>query len=305
MNKATPVVESEPIEVKSYGVLLFLSLIWGTSFILIKKGLVVYAPEQLAALRIVISAVSFIPFLFFYWRKIDWSKWPYLIIVGLCGSGIPAFLFAIAQTRVSSSVAGILNSLTPLFTLVLGILIFGSTLVWSKVVGVLIGLAGAILLILFGSEEGIGGDLAYVLLIVLAGICYATSVNTVGAYLKDMDSIIISAVSFGVIGIPAGIYLLFSNFTTVFMEAEGAWEAFGYITILALGSTVLASIIFFKLVQWTSPVFASTVAYLIPIVALLWGVWDGEKISVFHILGMGLILTGVYLSRQKSPKPKH
>jgi len=278
-------------------ILAFLSIIWGSSFILIKKGLVVYDPVQVACLRIGISALAFLPVLLVRFKKIDWSKWKYLLLVGITGSGVPAFLFSIAQTKINSSMAGILNSLTPLFTLLLGIFLFGAPLKWTKVLGVLIGLAGAAGLILFGNEGGMQGNIGYSLLIILATICYGTSVNTVGKYLNDIPSLIISAVSFSFVGLPAFFYLMTTDFFQLLAQQPGAWDALGYITILSLGGTVLATVIFFRLVQWTNPVFASTVAYLIPIVALIWGVFDGEQIGLLSLVGMGLILTGVYLSR--------
>lgn len=283
---------------KSIMVLGLLSLIWGSSFILIKKALLVYSPVQLACLRVSISAVAFLPFFLYQFKKIDWSKWPYLLLVGLTGSAIPSLLFSYAQTEVSSSIAGILNSLTPLFTLILGVILFGNQMIWSKLVGVLLGLVGAALLILLGKRAGLEGNLWYGLLIVVATVCYATSVNTVGKYLKDMSSVIISTVSFTMVGIPMLFFLFMTDFITVFQSEPGALEAFGYISILSLGGTFLATIIFFQLVQWTNPVFSSTVAYIIPIVALLWGVVDGELISVYHMLAIGLILGGVYLSRK-------
>ncbi|GJM36540.1 MAG: permease [Saprospiraceae bacterium] len=285
--------------IKGFFVLAVLSIVWGSSFILIKRGLVVYSPDQVATLRLAISAIAFLPFFLFRFRKIDWSKWKALLVVGLTGSGLPAFLFSFAQTKISSSVAGILNSLTPLFTFFLGVLLFGSAFQWSRLGGVLLGLIGAILLILYGNDSGFEGDFWYSMLVILAALCYGTSVNTVGTYLKEMNSITISAAAFLLIGTPALVYLFSTDFVTRLTTVPEAWEALGYVAILSLAGTVLASIIFFQLVHWTNAVFASTVAYVIPIVALGWGLLDGESITVFHLLGMVFILAGVYMSRKK------
>ncbi|MDX1667182.1 MAG: EamA family transporter [Saprospiraceae bacterium] len=293
---STDTSEDSP-DLRSWLVLLLLSLIWGTSFILIKRGLEVYQPVQVACLRISISALAFLPILLYNLRKVDWTKWKALLLVGLTGSAVPAFLFAVAQTEVSSSIAGILNSLSPLFTLVLGVMFFGSRLVWKKVLGVFIGLLGAVMLILFGKSAGLEGNLWYGLLVIVATLCYATSVNVVGTFLKQTSSLLISASAFVMVGPPAILLLLSSNFTDLLLYEEGAWEALGYIAILALASTVLASVIFFMLVKWTSPLFSSTVAYLVPVVALGWGAVDGEPITLLHGLGMALILSGVYLTR--------
>ncbi len=280
---------------KSWAVLILLSIIWGSSYILIKRGLDVYSSTQVACLRLSISSLAFVPLLVFRFRRIDWSRWKPLLTVGLTGTAIPAFMFSIAQTEISSSVAGVLNSLVPLFTLLLGVAFFGSTTRWIKVAGVLVGLLGAALLILMGKQAGAQGNPWYGLLVIVGTICYATSSNTVAAYLRDMSSLTISAAAFGMVGIPAIAYLFFTDFTQVLAYEEGAWLALGYIAILALFGTVLASVIFFQLIQWTTPVFASMISYLVPAVALSWGAFDGEPITLIHFLGMGLILSGVYL----------
>ena len=278
--------------------LILLSLIWGTSYILIKKGLVAFSSTQVACLRLSVASVSFFPVMLRRFRRIDWARWKALLQVGLWGFGIPAFLFAIAQTQISSSMAGILNSLTPLFTLLLGIMFFGLRASWAKGVGVLLGLAGAATLILMGHGAGIEGNAWYGLLVMLGAICYAASSNIVGAQLRDMNSITISAAAFAMIGLPAVAYLFSTDFLATLAHEPGAWQAFWAVVVLALFSTVLASVIFFQLVQITSPVFASMISYLVPIVAVSWGVFDGESISVMHLLGMALILSGVYLVKK-------
>jgi drug/metabolite transporter (DMT)-like permease len=286
------------IDWKSWAILIILSLIWGTSYILIKRGLEVFSPTQVASLRLSLSSIAFIPILLYRLKRVDWSRWKPLLLVGLLGSGFPAFLFSLAQTQISSSMAGMLNSLTPLFTLLLGILFFGLKAAGSKALGVLLGLAGATALILLGNDASMGGNAWYGLLVVMGALCYAGSSNIVGAYLRDMSSITISAVAFAMIGLPAMAYLLSTDFMPILAHREGAWAALGYIAALSLFSTVLASVIFFRLVQSTSPVFASMISYLVPIVALAWGAFDGEPIALIHFLGMGLIMSGIYLVKK-------
>jgi drug/metabolite transporter (DMT)-like permease len=186
---------------KSWLILVVLSMIWGSSFILIKKSLIAFSPEQVACLRISISALAFIPFLAARFKRIDWKKWRYFLLVGVTGSALPSFLFAFAQTQINSTMAGILNSLTPLFTLILGMLFFGAPFILKKTGGVFLGLLGAILLILWSNDQGLSGHWVYALLVIGATICYATSVNTVGAFLKDVHSVTISAVSFSFMGL--------------------------------------------------------------------------------------------------------
>ena len=291
--------KEEQVNYRAWLILTGLSIIWGSSFILIKRGLLVFPPEQVGAMRLGISAIAFFPFLVSQVNRIDWKKLKYLLVVGVTGSGLPAFLFATAQTEISSSLTGILNSLTPLFTLLIGVLAFGSPFSWGKLMGIVLGLAGATSLILLSGSSGVEGNMWYGLLVVIATISYATSGNVVGKYLNKMDSLLIGAASFGIIGIPLMIYLLWgTSFLQIMQTDPGAWEALGYVSILAIIGTFAASVVFFKLIQNTNPVFGSTVAYLIPIVALGWGITDGESVSLYHLIGMLLILSGVYLSRR-------
>lgn len=293
------IANSEDPTLVSWGILLLLGLVWGSSYILIKKSLIAFSPIQVACLRLSIAAIAFFPIFLWHFKQIDWSKLKYLIIVGVTGSGLPAILFSTAQTEISSSVAGVLSSLSPLFTLVIGILFFGASVVWSKITGILVGLLGAVSLIVFGQNAGIEGNLWYGLLILVGCICYAISSNTVKAYLQEMSSIKISSAAFFIVGFPCLFYLLTTDVLTVIQTNEHGWTSLGAVTLLALAGTVMATILFFKLVQMTNPVFASVVSYLIPMIAILLGGYDGEPITVLHVLGMGLILAGVYLTNKK------
>lgn len=296
---AAPSSNATPISLKSWGMLLFLSLIWGSSYILIKKALTVFPAQEVACLRLSFSALILSPILIANFRKIDWSRLKYLVVVGLMGSGIPAFLFPIAQMHISSSITGILNALTPLFTLFIGVLVFRTNWAWSKVVGILIGLSGASLLVLMNHSNGGDSHAVYSLLVVAGTICYAISSNTVGSYLRDMNSFHISMVSFVLVGIPAAIWLLATTDVVNRVVADPqALPVLGFVFLLSFFGTVVGSVYFFRLVQWTNPVFASTVSYLSPVISVMWGFLDGEPISIMHFAGMFLILAGVYLSRK-------
>ena len=280
-------------------ILLLLALTWGSSYILIKKGLIDFSPLQVAGLRVSISALAFLPIFLLRFNDIDWTKWKPLAAVGFAGSFFPAILFAVAQTELSSSVTGVLSSLTPLFTLLLGILFFKTPAVWAKISGILVGLCGAILLIVFNKNSGEVANPWFGILVVLATICYGISTHTVKHYLQEVSSLTLSAAAFIIIGLPGMILLWSSNFMEVLQTSETAWESLAYITILSLMGTVVASILFFKLVQITTPIFASMVSYLTPVVALGWGILDGEMVTVFHFVGMVLILCGVYIARNR------
>lgn len=294
MNKKS--VSDNP-KLVNFLILFALSIVWGSSFILIKKALIAFSPTQVATLRISISALAFLPFVIINFKKTDWTKWRWLLVVGLTGSAVPAFLFSTAQTQLSSTIAGILNSLSPLFTLTFGIMLFGAAIVARKIIGVLIGLAGAIVMVAVAEQGDISGNLLYGLLIVGAAACYGLSANVVSFKLKNMKSLHLSAASFCFVGLPALLYLFSTDFLDIMRTVEYAYYSLASVLFLALIGTVTASVIFYYLIQKTSALFGSTVAYLMPIVSVMWGMWDGELINLWHLAGMGLILFGVYLSR--------
>lgn len=279
-------------------VLIFLSIIWGSSFILIKKALIVFDPDELGALRVFLAMLAFIPFLFIKWQSIDWSLLKYYLIVGVFGNGIPAYLFALAEKYISSSVAGVLNGLTPLFTLLLGVFIFGYKYKWIQYTGVAIGFIGAAILLLYGAEADTFKNVRYGLLVVLGTFCYGISVNTVNKYLNETSSLLISGLALFSVGPFAFIYLLTTDaFYKAFNHPE-ALLSVSAMLVLSLIGTALAIVIFFWLVQKTNALYASSVAFIIPIVALMWGYLDGEYLGVYHLAGMLMILAGVYLIRR-------
>jgi drug/metabolite transporter (DMT)-like permease len=278
--------------------MILLSIIWGCSFILIKKTLLVFNPMQAASLRLSISAITFAPMVYIFRNEIRWNDWKKYLIVGLTGSGVPAFLFSTAQTHISSSVSGMLNSLTPIWTLMVGYWIFKTPINRHKIIGVIIGFIGALLLILLNSNQEIKADIGYSLLVLIATMCYGTSVNMVQAWFKDIRPIVISCLSFFLAGIPAWIGLLvFDVYGTASTHPE-AWFSLGSVTTLSIFGTVIATILFYHLVQRTSAIFASTVTYLMPFMALILGMWDGEYIGLGHIIGMLTILVGVWLTKR-------
>lgn len=280
----------------NWGLLLILGLIWGSSFILIDKGLEGFTPYQMASLRIAISFITISPFIYRHLRIIKSNKILPVLAAALLGNAIPPFLFGIAQTRIESAMTGIINSTTPLFAFIMGILFFGILFNWIKFIGILIGFAGAVFLIAYGAPDTSFESIQYGSLILLATLCYGTSVNVIKKYLQDVHPVTITAVSFSMIGIPAIIYLMLSDFPHRMVTSEISRASFGYISILSVAGTVIASILFYWLTQRTTALFASTVTYLIPIVALMWGFLFNESLSYLHILGMITILGGVYLS---------
>lgn len=253
---------------------------------------------QMAMWRMVLATAVYLPIAAAYWSKIDWRRWKALAIVAFCGSAIPNFLFAVAQQHVNSSLAGVLNSLTPLFTLLLGVAFFSMEITRQKVLGVGIGLAGALLLVLFNGKGGLSGDAFYAGLCMLATVCYAINAHTVNKYLRDLPAAGIASAAFVITG---GLFLLglwFSDGWNAAMQHPDGARGIGYIFYLAAVGTVLGSILYFWLLQRTSAVFATSVTYLLPIGALLIGSFDGEAIGLTDLAGTAIILWGVYLARK-------
>ena len=284
---------------KAYSILIFLSLVWGSSFILIKKALIAFDPIEVACLRISISAIAFTPFLLWQLKNVDWSKWKFFLLVGLTGSGIPAFMYAIAQTQISSTMSGVLNSLTPIFTLIVSILVYKNPFNLNKVQGVVLGFVGAAMLFILGDGGDVGNNQWYGLFVVIGTFCYGFSSNIVQHNLTGIRSLVISAVSFCMIGPPALAYLSTTDIITDITIHEYGYQSLAAIAFLALIGTVMASVLFYYLVQVTDAVFGSTVAFIMPLVAIVWGVFDGEIFLMTDLIGMMLILGGVYMIKKK------
>ena len=289
---------NESSSIYAWGTLILLSMIWGSSFILIKKALIAFSPLEVGALRLSIATVAFIPYMVYHWKDISWERFRFFLLVGLAGSGIPAFLFAIAQTNVDSSVAGLLNSLTPIFTLIIGILIYRAKLIGKQVTGIVLGFLGAASLIFLKDGLNSNINVMYSLIIVLATLCYGTSVNVVNFKLTNLKPTMISSVAFMLTGPFALIYLCTTNVIDDVTNHPQGWMSLIAIIALSLLSTFYSTIVFYKLVQRTNPVFAASVSFLIPIVALIWAFLDGELVTVYHLLSLALILSGVYMIRR-------
>jgi drug/metabolite transporter (DMT)-like permease len=275
-------------------VLLILALIWGSSFILMKRGLEVFSSSQVAALRIFIAFLFILPFSFKYVKRTEGKDWYKFLAIGMCGNFIPAFLFTAAETGISSSLTGMLNALTPFFTLIIGILFFNTKAQGNKIIGLAIGLIGAICLLVPKNLSDLSTNINYGGYVIIATIFYGTSVNLIRKHTGKYHSITTACWAILMVGPFAGIYLLFTDFHTT-TQNPIFWPSLGYVSLLAIGGTAISVMLFNLLVKNTGTIFSSSVTYLIPIVAVLWGVFDGEQISLQHILSIGVILIGVYL----------
>ena len=288
---------------KKWGTLVILSLIWGSSYILIKKGLTGLTPIQLGSLRVIVTTIIIAPIGYQKIKHIPRQKMKWVALSAFVGSFFPAYLFAFAETEISSSITAVMVSLTPLFTLLISVFVFGEELLKKQVFGVLIGFTGIIVLInneLFSSSFNI----LYIMFIVLAAFCYAINANVLKYKLSNIPALGIVFMSFLFMFIPAFIILCFSDFPfSDFTSDPLIIESIIYIIILALFGTAIAKVLYIKLLAISTPVFSVSTTYLMPVVAIFWGLLDGEEFKLTQFTGTAIILLGVYLvTKKKAPK---
>jgi drug/metabolite transporter (DMT)-like permease len=274
----------------------FLALIWGSSFILMKRALVVYTPYQIGALRIFSAFFVLLPVAIRESGKLKNGNWRYFLASGFLGNGIPAILFPLAETRIGSAVAGMINSLTPIFTLIVGMLWFGMKAGRRRVAGLFVGLLGAILL-LAGQASATSMFMIneFAFFIVLATICYAFSVNILRYKLSGTNALTNTSLALSCAGIPMGIFLFSTDFVHRTKITSGSGFAMLCILLLGLLSTAFSTVLFNRLIKSSGALAASSVTYLIPVVAVIWGLYDNEHFGLPHLLGMLAILSGVYI----------
>jgi len=283
-----------------WSLLIILSTVWGSSFILMKRGLDAFSFEQVAALRL------FLAFIFLailgrkFYTALPKNKLWALFLTGIIGNGIPAFLFTKSETFLDSGLVGILNVLTPLFTLFIGLFFFKMKVKPINYLGIVIGLAGTIYLLLPDIQELNEKVLLYSLMVIGATFCYGLSTHIIKSYLHKLSALQVTTLAFTFIGPWAGVYLFSGNFIEVMQTHPKAWNSLGYTAILAIIGSAICVIIFNKLLKMTGALFATSCTYIIPIVAILWGVLDNEIITSHHITGFLIILAGVYLVNKRN-----
>lgn len=277
-----------------------LSFIWGSSFILIKKGLVGLTAIELGSIRIIISAFVLVPFTFKRLNEITFKQWKWIIISAFVGSFFPAFLFAFAEQEIDSSVASILNSIVPLNTIIIGLVLFGIKSTKRQIIGVLLGFFGAYQLIISGINLNPDQNYFYSGLVIICSFLYAFNVNIIKKYLQELSAVAIATGHFIVILIPSIIVLLISDFNFEKLQNPQTQTSLFYVTLLAIFGTTLAKILFNKLINISSAVFASSVTYSMLIVSIFWGVMDGENFSINQLFATIIIVIGILLTNKKS-----
>ena len=292
------------IAVKKWVYLIVLSLIWGSSYILIKKGLIGLTPIQLGSIRILFTTSILALIGYKSLKELTIEQWKWLVFTGFVGTFFPSFLFAFSETEIDSSVVAVLNGLTPLFSLLFAALFFHQSVKSKQLGGVLVGFVGTILLVVQEFSLTSTGDGRYALLVVLAAICYGINVNALKYKLQGVAPMAIALANFVAISIPALILLLTSDFQwETFYTDEKILSSLWYIFILSLVGTAFAKVLFNELLSFSTAVFSISITYLLPIVAIAWGVLDGEQFGGLQWVASGFILCGIYLVTETKKAP--
>jgi drug/metabolite transporter (DMT)-like permease len=294
--RAETAVVSARQDWKGWLAFVVLAFVWGGSFILIKKGLIHFDPLEVGSLRVFLTAVAFVPIWFLANVRFPQGKVFFIILTVFLGNGLPAFLFALAETRLGSAVTGVLNSLSPIFALVLAIFLFREKFRPHYLIGLLLGCLG-IALLMIGEKDWYVSS--YVFYVVLATFCYGMSANMVKKYGEGVSPLAFTSIGFMAIGIIAGGILLMSGSFTKMQDGQVWLESLVPLIALALVCTVFANIVFYWLIQRTNAIFSSAIAYAIPCMALVWGSLDGEVITWYQIGGFGFIISAVYTLRKR------
>ena len=283
----------------SWALFVILSFIWGSSFILMKEGLIFFTAYEVAALRMLSAGLVLLPFAWQGWEKITRKEVGIILLTGLLGSFLPAILFCVAETKIDSSLAGMLNALTPLFVLLIGVLFFGGTTTGKKILGVVTGFGGMVLLFLSQQKEIPTGEFGYALLVLVATLCYGLNVNLVNKHLKHLGAVQIAALAFGAL-VPLSLVVLLAEGTfSKDLLSPTALKAGAAAIVLGIFGTAVATVLFYQLMKRAGALFSSMVTYGIPFVAVFWGVLANEVITLLQLLGLLIILIGVYLANRQ------
>jgi drug/metabolite transporter (DMT)-like permease len=283
-------------------IFIVLSIIWGSSFVLMKEGLVGLTAFQVASFRIISSGIILLPVAVKSISTIPQNKFVIIFVSGILGSLIPAYLFCIAEQRIDSSLAGTLNALTPIFAIIIGALFFKTNTARNKILGISISFAGSILLFFAQPTFNENSNIKDVLLVIVATLCYGINLNIVGKHLKEIPSLNIVAVALSLNAIPAAVVLYFTGYFQQDIFEKVILISTGYTLILGVIGTAAATVIFYMLIKRAGIVFSSMVTYAIPIVAVFWGVLYGEKVGWKQIACLLIILTGVYVANKSQNK---
>ena len=280
--------------------LILLSLIWGSSFILIKKSLDHFSPYQVGALRVLIAGIILMPIAISKYKLFPKRHLKWLILAAFTGNFIPMFLFPIAETEISSSIAGIINSMMPIFVIIVGTLFWKFETTKRQMTGIFISFTGVCLLA-FGGGDDAKFKIFPILLLLSATLCYAISTTTVKSKLMEVSSTVLSAFVFSfILFLPSLVALVSTGFVSNFTFSKENIIGIGFVSLLSVFGTGLAMMMNYRLLKVSTPLFASTVTLLMPIVAIIWGILDGEKLTILQFVGASIIIAGLIFLRAKT-----
>ena len=282
----------------SWGLFMVLCFIWGSSFILMKEGLMALTAYQVAAIRMLSAGIVLLPFALKGFQQTDRKSFGLILLTGIIGSFIPAILFCVAETKIDSALAGMLNALTPLCVIVIGVTFFKSKTQWQKILGVLIGFAGMVLLFLTQKTTSQETHWLYAALVFIATLCYGLNVNILSHYLKHVSSLQIAAIAFTSLIIPSLLLLWSTDFFNHNLTDATVLRAVAASSVLGIFGTAVASVLFYMLMKRAGALFSSMVTYGIPFVAVFWGILYGESVTALQIGGLLIILLGVYIANK-------
>ncbi|HMI77505.1 MAG TPA: DMT family transporter [Ferruginibacter sp.] len=284
----------------NWSIFILLSVIWGSSFIMMKEGLLHLTAFQVASLRIVFSGIVLLPFAIKHFKQVPKNKLGVVFMSGALGSLLPAYLFCIAEIGIDSALAGTLNSLTPIFVIITGALFFSSKTSGNKILGIFIAFTGSVLLLFSKGHMPENQNLLYVCFIVLATIFYGFNVNMVHKYLPNIGSLQIAAVALTLNAIPALVVLVLTGYFSLPLTDPGILYSTGHAALLGVFGTAIASVIFYVLIKRAGAVFSSMVTYGIPVIANFWGMMYKEEVGWIQFGCLLVILTGVYLANRRT-----
>ena len=285
---------------KKWFYLAILSLIWGSSFILIKKGLVGLNSVQLASLRMIFAASVIYIYSYNSIKKIPKKSWKWIVITAYLRTFFPVYLISYGQTEIESGLASIITTVTPINTLIIGIIFFSLTFSIKQLLGLFIGLVGAVLLLYEASETNLNSNIYFSFFIYLTTVGYAASVNLIKKYLTNIPPEAVTAGIFLSISPPAIIVLYFSDFTDLNFQDPLILKSIFFVLVLGVFGSAIAQTLFNKFVKISSPIFASAVTYTMPVVAIFWALIDGEILSIMQFFATAIILIGVYLVNKRN-----
>jgi drug/metabolite transporter (DMT)-like permease len=283
-----------PSKYNNWILLILVSFIWGSPYILREIALESFSHNQVAAFQVFFSFLLFIPLIIKNIRKLSKENILPLLLSGITGNIGPAYFFAKAQTQINSSVAGMLNAMLPMVTLLIAILFYKASTNKKVLGGILLGFAGT--LVISFSGDSFGSSYFWgVFYVFLAILSIAISINIVSFSLPKLTGTEIASLAFLFVGPMAGIFLVFTDLSTP-LASESLSKGVLILGLLAI-LTFAGVILYNQLIKKSSHIFAASIAYLIPIVAIFWGiVISGDQVSIAQIASIIIILVGVHLT---------